>query len=110
RPRLRIDDPTLQTIVYQFSPPTRFGQAYRAELAGADHITVYLSANVVAFDGGPHGEPVTSAQVRTLAGTGFRVAAKIFVLAAGGIENARILLASRDTRPAGLGNEHDLVG
>jgi choline dehydrogenase-like flavoprotein len=32
------------------------------------------------------------------------------VLATGGIENARLLLASRSTRPDGLGNDHDLVG
>ena len=32
------------------------------------------------------------------------------VLAAGGIENPRLLLASNDVRPAGIGNERDLVG
>ena len=30
--------------------------------------------------------------------------------AAGGIENPRILLASRASRPNGVGNDHDLVG
>jgi choline dehydrogenase-like flavoprotein len=32
------------------------------------------------------------------------------VIAAGGIETVRLLLASNDARPQGLGNEHDLVG
>jgi hypothetical protein len=34
----------------------------------------------------------------------------LIVLATGGIENARLLLASRDLCPAGLGNERDQVG
>ncbi len=38
------------------------------------------------------------------------VAARIFVLATGGIENARLLLASNNVQAAGLGNANDLVG
>lgn len=38
------------------------------------------------------------------------VRAHNYVLAAGGIENPRLLLASRSVQPAGLGNDHDLVG
>ncbi len=110
RPRVSVSDPALRTIVYQFSPPTRFGQAYRQDLAQSENTHVVLSANVVRLDGGVHGGPVTAAVVRTLKGTGFRVEARRFILAAGGIENARLLLASHATRSAGLGNEHDLVG
>ena len=36
--------------------------------------------------------------------------AKTFVLATGATENARLLLASNDRVPHGLGNDHDLVG
>ena len=36
--------------------------------------------------------------------------ARRFVLAAGGIENARLLLASRSSHERGVGNEYDLVG
>ena len=32
------------------------------------------------------------------------------MLATGGLEVPRLLLASNDRRPAGIGNEHDLVG
>jgi choline dehydrogenase-like flavoprotein len=38
------------------------------------------------------------------------VRAQLFVLATGGIENARLLLASNDVQAAGLGNGRDLVG
>jgi choline dehydrogenase-like flavoprotein len=48
--------------------------------------------------------------VRTLTGKQFTVRASQFVLATGGLEVARLLLANRDTRPDGIGNEHDVVG
>jgi len=109
RPRLPVA-PHLQTILYEFSPPTRFGPTYRADLARGDNLTVYLSANVVALEGGEHGGPARTALVRTIDGHQWRVRSRAFVLAAGGIEIPRILLASRDARPEGLGNENDLVG
>jgi len=49
-------------------------------------------------------------KVATLDGNAFSVAAMTFVLAVGGLETARLLLASRSSRPAGVGNEHDAVG
>ena len=39
-----------------------------------------------------------------------RVVAATIVLACGGLETPRLLLASRRSRSCGLGNEHDLVG
>ena len=40
----------------------------------------------------------------------FRVKAGVFILAAGGIENARLLLVANSVQPAGLGNGRDQVG
>jgi choline dehydrogenase-like flavoprotein len=48
--------------------------------------------------------------VRTLAGHGIEIAARRVVLACGGMEVARLLLLSNDVHPAGIGNEHGLVG
>jgi choline dehydrogenase-like flavoprotein len=45
-----------------------------------------------------------------LARNTFSVQAKTFILATGGIENARLLLLSNKQQPAGLGNQNDLVG
>ncbi len=49
-------------------------------------------------------------RVATLRGNTFFVVAKVFILAAGGIENARLLLVSNKVQKNGLGNQHDLVG
>ena len=51
-----------------------------------------------------------AAELATLGGNQLSVEARAFVLATGGIEVPRLLLASNDVRPAGLGNENDLVG
>lgn len=53
---------------------------------------------------------VTSLRVQSLSGRRVAVHAHAFVLAAGGIENPRLLLASRSVMQGGLGNAHGLVG
>jgi choline dehydrogenase-like flavoprotein len=53
---------------------------------------------------------VTGLKLRTLGGKAFRAHAKYFILATGGIENARLLLLSSARMATGLGNQHDLVG
>jgi choline dehydrogenase-like flavoprotein len=65
---------------------------------------------VVEFETDKTGQRVTEARVACLNGTHFSVRAKRFVLATGGIENARLLLLSNRGHPNGLGNRHDLVG
>ena len=56
------------------------------------------------------GNTVTGARVASLSGTRHKIEANTVVLAASAIENARILLNSRNHHPNGLGNEHDVVG
>lgn len=48
--------------------------------------------------------------VRTPSGRTIDIRARHYLLAAGGIENARILLASNSVVPHGVGNAYDLVG
>ncbi|MCG6862928.1 MAG: hypothetical protein LJE70_16860, partial [Chromatiaceae bacterium] len=45
-----------------------------------------------------------------MSGRHHQVRAKVYVLATGGLENARVLLLSNDVAPSGLGNQNDLVG
>ena len=53
---------------------------------------------------------VTGVRVVGPGGGTFVVRSSQFVLAAGGIENARLLLASNDRFDTGIGNQHDNVG
>ena len=108
--RLPVDPENVEEILSQFSPPLRFGEAYRSELELSRHVSVYLWANVTEIQCNPWASAVESVQVKTLSGVSATFRARHFVLAAGGIENPRLLLASRRQQADGLGNGYDLVG
>ncbi len=92
-------------------PPTRFGKVYREDIEKADNIKVYLYANAINFETTENNQQVTQTQIVTLGKNKFWVKAKIFILATGGIENARLLLLSDNNgKDASLGNRYDLVG
>lgn len=107
---LPIGDDPLETVLFRFGYPRDFGRAYRDDLAGAANLDVLLNANVVEIEAASDLRAVRAVHVKTLAGQAFEVRARAYVLACGGIENARLLLASNRTAPAGLGNTNDLVG
>ena len=107
---LYVANDRLDTKIYQFSHPSDFGAVYRAELAAAANVDVYLNANVVEIELDQHANSVGGVCVATFNGRNIRVQARTYVLACGGIENARLLLASNRTCGPGIGNAHDLVG
>ncbi len=94
----------------RFSCPTDFGARYGEQLRSAPNINVILHANVTAVRLLRNGTRVASLDVRSLRGRRLQVQATHFVLAAGGLEVARLLLASRDIQSDGIGNQHDVVG
>jgi choline dehydrogenase-like flavoprotein len=82
-------------------------------LRQAKQIRVLLHANVRRIQLNSDGTQVTELTARTLPSHGGKslvVKARNFVLAAGGIEVARLLLANRDVHANGIGNAHDMVG
>jgi hypothetical protein len=103
-----FDAKRLISGVIQVGPPTRFGETYEAGIRAAPNVRAFLHANVV--DIRLEGERATEVRVACLDGKRFSVKAKVFVLATGSIENARILLYSNSQRPAGIGNTYDVVG
>jgi choline dehydrogenase-like flavoprotein len=108
--RLPLATGDMRDTVAQFSPPVRFGKAYREELSHSTRVRVFLHANVLSIDADAQGTTISRVKVGTISGRALTVTARIFVLATGGIENARLLLASNNVQAAGLGNANDLVG
>lgn len=94
----------------RFSCPTHFGIRYKKRLEIAPTLQVLLGANCTAIKLHPDGRSVRAVEVTTLSGIRFSVASRATVLATGGLEAARLLLASRDVSPGGVGNAHDVVG
>ena len=94
----------------RFSCPTDFGRRYHAKLAAAMNVRVLLHANVTAIRLHPDGSAVRELEVRDLNGKKIQVRARTFVLAAGGLEIPRLLLANRDVQTTGIGNEFEVVG
>ena len=110
RPRLPLAGDRVITRMWQIGPPTRFGAEYRNVLARAANIRTYLNANVVEIEATQTAQRVTRVGVACLQGSTFWVAANLIILAAGGIENPRLLMLSNAVQRTGLGNQHDLVG
>ncbi|MEK1852022.1 MAG: FAD-dependent oxidoreductase, partial [Phyllobacterium sp.] len=107
---LELNGVALETVVSKFSPPTRFGYAYQLALAAARTTRVLLNTNVTELATSDDAATVTGVHVATAAQKRFFVRAKRTILAAGGIENARLLLLSNTVDHRGLGNQHDVVG
>ena len=93
-----------------YSRSTHFGKLYGKELFRASNISLFLNANVAEIVANSKTKQVTQLRVSTLDGHEFFVEAQLFILATGGIENPRLLLASNRTQKEGLGNQYDLVG
>ena len=97
-------------IMQLAEPATHFGERYRDDLAKADNVRVLLNANVLGVDSNAAAASAAGLRLATLSGVRASVRAGVIVVACGGLESPRLLLLSNDVVPAGLGNQHDLVG
>lgn len=86
-----------------------FGSRYRQELKSST-VQVLLNATVLELVQGDHERSVRSVRIGVMPGKEFSLEAGQFVLAAGAIENARLLLTSKGASPNGIGNSSGHVG
>ena len=95
--------PTFTTRIYQFGSSERFCQDLPALIAGASNITLCHGATLVALRW--RRETVEALEAIAANGRRVTITARQVVLAAGGVENARILLVAADA-----GNLRDQSG
>ncbi|MBN8952384.1 GMC family oxidoreductase [Rhizobium sp. 60-20] len=112
---LGLDKQLLKPFFWQFShmrhpraEPTRFARL-AAEIT-AENVSFLTHATVTEINTDSQGRKVASLDLRSSIGRSATVHASTVVLCGGGVENARLLLASSSTLPAGIGNGHDVVG
>lgn len=108
--QLPLNPDRFTTTMFQFGNRGVFAHEYRQTLAQSETITIYYNATAVELVANEAIKTITHVRVANLQGRSFTVAAKMFILAQGGLENARLLLLSNRQQCCGLGNQHDLVG
>lgn len=108
--RLPLQGTDLETGIFQFGPANVFYRHYRDELIATPNITLYTYASAVELVTDESAQAVSRVRVARPGGPEVWVAAKVFILATGGFENARLLLMSNRQQAGGLGNQHDVVG
>ena len=109
-PLLDLGGDAIESSVWLFGAQRTFVTEWRRELETAPDITVVLNANVVELETSDAANAVRAARAVCLPDKPLTLRARRFVLATGGLENARLLLLSNRVNPAGLGNERDTVG
>jgi choline dehydrogenase-like flavoprotein len=107
---LPLDKASVWNKLWQFSPPTRFGQQYRDRIVNSSNIHLYTHANLTDISANETISEIERVTVKSVSGKTHKVQARYVVLACGAIENARLLLASNRQNTDGLGNQNDLVG
>lgn len=87
-----------------------FGSKHQQAIARSSNIDVVLGANLAQLELYENTQKVKRAKALSLNGNELWVESKIFILACGGLENARLLLLSNQQLPLGLGNHNGNVG
>jgi choline dehydrogenase-like flavoprotein len=106
-PGLLPEDPSFSNEIFHIQIQD-FARRYRGRLERSKTIDLVLHAPVTRVR--LQGSACTAVEVRTLGGTELTIRADRFVLAAGGIENPRLLLLSGDDAAGVPGNAGGLVG
>jgi len=92
------------------SPYPHLADTWGDPIRVSSNVRVLLHANVTEIVADRTGRTCESLNVATLTGNAFSVKATYVVLAAGGIENARLLLVSDRVERDGIGNRSGFVG
>lgn len=93
----------------RYAEPASFRKAYRQTIEASRLITAYVGGTVTCLQFGEDGR-VTGLRVQDRSGGGGVMQPKVTVLACGGVETARLLLAAQAEAPQRFGGESGPLG
>jgi len=105
-----FEDGNFDTFLTRWSPHPNFAKLYAADLKKSRVIRLLLHANVTQIVPDDSRAAIKEIEVKSLSRKRGVIRADTFILSCGGIENARLLLASNRVIKEGLGNRHGWVG
>lgn len=108
--RLPFKSDRISTSISQYGLRYPFTEQYPRQIKQTPNITTIIYASVVEIVTDESNQTVTRLRIASSKDKQFWLTAKIFILATGGLENARLLLASNRQQASGLGNQNDVVG
>jgi hypothetical protein len=100
--------PQFETRMFRFSPPTKFGEVYRSNVQESELINSIYNANVVSMSSA--GNAVSTALAVSPEGDKLDIRAERFIMAMGGIENARLMMHLASTEGGVFGNPSEYLG
>ncbi|MGR4865413.1 GMC oxidoreductase [Caulobacter sp. LARHSG274] len=100
----------IATTIERFSRPTNFWERYGPALSAASDTHVASRAAVVSIRLTPDGKSVDHLTVAGPDGKIHEVRARSYVIAMGGLETTRLLMASNDVAPHGIGGGSGQLG
>ncbi len=108
---VRLPEEQFMHTIWRFGEQKAdFAAQYRTRLEDDPSTHVLLNASATDIRLLDNGRAVESIEVKTATGRKGRISARTFVLAAGGIETPRLMLASNHQRNTGVGNDQGYVG
>jgi choline dehydrogenase-like flavoprotein len=105
------DEEVLTSTLERWSLPTNFGKEYFQQLKANQHIKLIYGLNCIKIETSEQDSyKVHHLLNKTMSGKVIYVAAQKYVLAGGALNTTRLLLASDQQHPNGIGNHSGLLG
>ena len=97
-----------KSLVYTHK--VRFKNVFSSLFKKEKNVRLFLEANLFSLNREFESDRISSVTIKNFSGIKKRITGKVFVLCCGGVENARVLLNSKNIKYGALGNRHDNVG